>query len=619
MPNPVTDLLARHGLTSPDGRPLCTYLVTDAELDDLVAYLQASSSPPAFVLVGAELWRRNYAGGAWEWSVITTPLGLQYAPRDLTYLTERGLRFWGRDLLRLRRDEYLASIAREAGIPSPVLQSEGKRIRRFFKRLLEALALYGNARANVLADLAATSLPERLRNPTFRDLAVECALSARDLAALNIPLADIPDWRSRFPLRLDDQAAQDLVNNLVDTARETPPQRPLKVVTYLLGADSTPSLRRILRLPASLTAEALGHIASISQSQLTPRIDLLAIPSDHRPPSLLAHLVRRGDHYTVEVFSDRLPSDLDVMLALRASGQMLATFRPPGSTLSELPWVFAPDSGDDSLYRLVAQGSVRFPAGSHVLVAAPQECHLSPDAPTHSHAPLEDRTLYRIDTDTSLSGRDYHLRLRVGAPTPDDTYSWHGETLPFDDAIYLGPPELIVQRDDGTTRVIPARSLDIPQPALGRTRIRYLVQGELLHEGQLILLPKDLRLTVKPLPDAANTPRHRVAVTLTSTDQPLIGTALTVLERTDGDTRLVVAPPEGHSPPATFDLRLTWAPHNKRVELRLPYPRTTVTLIDLESNTPLPPGASMSLDTLHRYRAGGFSSRKHPVYRNLST
>jgi len=61
MPNPVTDILARHGLSRPDGRPLCTYLVTDADLAALTSIVQHSDTlnPAAFVLAGAELWRRR--------------------------------------------------------------------------------------------------------------------------------------------------------------------------------------------------------------------------------------------------------------------------------------------------------------------------------------------------------------------------------------------------------------------------------------------------------------------------------------------------------------------------------------------------------------------------------
>jgi len=85
MPNPVTDILARHGLSRPDGRPLCTYLVTDADLAALTSIVQHSDTlnPAAFVLAGAELWRRHYDGGASEWSVITTPLDLDLPSRDL--------------------------------------------------------------------------------------------------------------------------------------------------------------------------------------------------------------------------------------------------------------------------------------------------------------------------------------------------------------------------------------------------------------------------------------------------------------------------------------------------------------------------------------------------------
>ena len=104
-------LLHRAGIEKPDGRPLYQYRVTDEEFEMLKSALsdiadQVSNNNAlkhslfslAFVIYGAEWWRRHYAGN-WRWEDIFSSFGADVSrltPNQRGYLVETGLRRWQR-------------------------------------------------------------------------------------------------------------------------------------------------------------------------------------------------------------------------------------------------------------------------------------------------------------------------------------------------------------------------------------------------------------------------------------------------------------------------------------------------------------------------------------------
>ena len=581
-------LLDARGLQRPDGRVLFAYDLSPAELDELVAELRSQtpadpSSAAAFCLAAAELWRANYDGGLWTWDVVLSKLGWSHVNQgDLAALVVRGLAFWKRPVLQLMRRELLGSIAREAGIPARVLQEGGaSRIRAFLQTLLAELRTFGIAHALALATQSSHRLPERLRNPTFLGLATDLALAAIDLSQIlggakaSVETLDraLPQWRSRFPLRIDDAAALELVTGLVDAARVAPAYRPLRVVTLLVDTAAGPALRRTMRLPGRIDSSDLAALVGVAVERLPPSIDLLG---DHPSgPRLLALLGRRSDYYAIEPLAGPgLSSDphVDVVLRLRAQGRILGHFVPPGGrALSALPWVFIPDTIEHNAYRLVAQGSTRFESEARVLALPGFE----PDPAVLPIGAVQDRSLFHTTNHLAFDNGSDRIQLRAGAPASDDVYRWDGRHLPEAPSIFIGMPKLSRILPSGELRLVPTDRIEtrvgtnwlpLAKHRFGHLDVR--VRGDQGVElvDRIDVLPADARIQLEPISEG------RAKVTVSMTPAPSLGVPLV-----PGLTKVTEASPTARVVEVTsdvnaFDVILRWADTSDLL-LRLPFPR----------------------------------------------
>ena len=136
----IDTLLQRHDIEKPDGRPFYQYRLSEQEFAALTDLLKLSARlgineitemrfwDAAFVMYGAEWWRRYYTG-EWGWGGVFDSIGInsiELSPVKRNSLVESGLQRWRRDVRAVGGTrKFLGTVATEGGLPLNRLQGSG--------------------------------------------------------------------------------------------------------------------------------------------------------------------------------------------------------------------------------------------------------------------------------------------------------------------------------------------------------------------------------------------------------------------------------------------------------------------------------------------------------------
>ena len=235
----ATEILHRHGLESPDCRPLHMYGCTQDEFSLLRESLRHNFNFHAadFVFWATEQIRRNFLGGPLKWEVIFDELS---RPEDQDWgrnLTERGLCWWGREVQQHSSGNrmFLYTLMAEGGIPESLLVNPGN-FRNVVLGLLRDVEAEGGTSAEHwlerIAERWVELLPKAFRNSDITRLlagfayylAVLRAQLPRDLpdsAAVRWLDVNCPDWISQLPLRMTEKIAETLIHPAILSERDT--------------------------------------------------------------------------------------------------------------------------------------------------------------------------------------------------------------------------------------------------------------------------------------------------------------------------------------------------------------------------------------------------------------
>lgn len=221
----IDDMLARNGLSEPDGRPLHAFRCTEDEHRRLGDLLRRQRTPAGFALWAAERIRAQHQGGRLKWDFLFDPLGLPYEWKEAERLANAGLTWWRR---RVRRSEegrrlFLYSLMAEGGAPDALLAEQS----RFREALLgtlgeiEQAGLYDIEEATHAALRRLATLPQTFRNDEFARLLAEIAVrlallrNRLDQSATGSTASQLdriePGWREQLPLRLSDKVLEKLI------------------------------------------------------------------------------------------------------------------------------------------------------------------------------------------------------------------------------------------------------------------------------------------------------------------------------------------------------------------------------------------------------------------------
>ena len=398
--------LAATGRADLNGQPLYRYRIRPEEFDELEAVLVRELRVPAFArrrlgpkgamgfcLWASEWWHRNYEAGAWKWMPLVTALGApELAPGGSRYselqdLVARGLRAWGRSVYRVGPSRgYLVTLACEGGLPLKLILREETHLRHYLKGVLEEFKHFGATEtpARDLAERLRDRLPRAWRREAVYELSGELIetvwMLQHELGETDTPVQDLdrklPGWREELPVRISDQVAKTLLNDLLIEAVQVARRARINVrwnVELVPVADGDWELRGSFHLPATISEEAFNRLFQCWPQGETPRRFTLGVQTcPARFRALALGTERRTDDngrsFRLEPFSAAHRAETTGLigsrrLLARTHNERCRTDRFQGSSgLGDAAWVFVPRESDGAARptcRLVGQGTVQ--------------------------------------------------------------------------------------------------------------------------------------------------------------------------------------------------------------------------------------------------------------------
>lgn len=629
-------LLARHGLTTPDGRALYLYRLTEDDFNDLEGVLRhwlsqllprfglarvtdLSGFAELFVLYAAEWWRRRYDGSGFSWEPILRDLGAdpeEWSPTQRSDFVRQGFRGW-----RIRPREsggmrFIGSVAVQGGLPLKLLASSRGSIGQLLGRVLHLASGSQVTHGDMLSwvESLSSTLPQSYRQSTIYTLLADVAwtvLSLKQEAGLTssadaVAILDreIPLWRDRFPLPVEDKHAQGMIEQLIRDAASVRIEKrtavlPIERLLEKAGDDEW-TLRSSLILPDVISSEKLASLFSVDVQEL-PRSAELSLAVGSATLTTGMRSLAGQQKFRLERkplgFADDAATGEHLLRMASPDGRVWTVTASRGDELdADLPWVFVEK---DSIVHFVRQGS-----GS---VAAKQALLALPEGWEIEHE--EDSVITEMG---SLCGLGRHLvavrgvlrahdgggltfRLRTGrADASEESYAWGGDRYWLD---FLSPnlafrslPSLYRVDEDGVRRKMegqPGVSViggsAVSQAVSGPLSLRYPASGDVRYRGKVLVLPKSADVELSPKDAVSGRVRFknwgiaRVRVTTERVDQSL---ALT-----GDDALLDVAVQEDQRVPDRIELEAYWPHSTVPARFRLPFPAQGVRVFDGEGRS----------------------------------
>ena len=465
-------LLASRELGSPDRRMLYAYDLLTPEFESLEALLVTCCQrfgfsrlvarnemfPPLFVLYASEWWKREYEGGAWDWEPIVerlTGTTVEIPQQARSECVTLGLRYWGhRPLSDGKR--FLGAIVAQGGIPMRLLAQGSGKLPAVLTQVIKFGDRYRWSRAQILEAVGERLilLPKSYRRPEIASLLADFAETVLHLKQeyklgdLADPIAyldqNAPNWKRRFPVSLEHDAAQALLVGLVREAasQKAPSSHDLFRCERRLVLHDARRYRLEAHLVATPRAEAdaLAHAFGINSADKLPRYFSIDLDCGTRRSFLDARLVLGAEIPAVTLNGRRVIGEGregtgEHLLVLRSAqgdfGERVTV--PGGGALPEEdPWIFV--QRDDELVRFVAAGSARLP-DTFAMVALPDGWLIEPE---NAEALLlgmiddlgSERSLYRIDGSFVVRQPGLSYRIRLGQSVESgEAYQWTGTRL----------------------------------------------------------------------------------------------------------------------------------------------------------------------------------------------
>ncbi len=279
-------LLGRHGLERPDGRPLYQYRITDAEFESLTELLKLSSLmgieniskifawDQCFVFYASEWWRRYYKG-TWGWDGIFNAIGIDYSELNVNKrndLIEMGLVRWHRDIRHKDNGDrqLLGTIATEGGLPLHQFSESGGWLAKVLNPVIKKHLSKGLSITTLITSYD-DFIPKSYHSDEMIEILtdiVETITQLRQEHQLELkekPIrwleSNVPTWRDKFPLPIDNDAARSLLGELINTASKEKNEQtnnPFEVERYLVQLEtSSPRIAAQIDLPSFVPLESI--------------------------------------------------------------------------------------------------------------------------------------------------------------------------------------------------------------------------------------------------------------------------------------------------------------------------------------------------------------------------
>ena len=615
-------LLTRLVLQGPDSRkPLYSYQVQYEEYKELEQLLFQNSHhafhpvygkhwAAGFCLYVSEWFRREY-DSTWTWQVVENKLGISFNVNQRTSLVEQGLLLYWKRPVRQREHgrDLLGSLFAEGGLPWQLVQSESHGFGRIVRK---GLKNYYRTEHGLRTTLDLIRNDEHYLPQTFANLdTLQILAGIIDqlmFLAKQYPLKEVENpaayldkhcenWRSDFPVPLDQENAQSMMNDwLKDAGKRQQDQKAAleagKAFTcdhQLLSESSNWSIATELNLPKKTYISLLKGLSST-------RLELGFFEGD----SLLA---RGGAVYAqfinnqieirfpeTQIRINRRDLEQPVVLKLMDNGRPVHAFHFDNSVIEfkNCPLVF---ENKDNEWWLAAQAScktseplirVRLPSGARLLSGKAEP--IFTEKCTAQWYEAKDELLIQKSTDL--------YRISLNHHSPSSLPSLSGKVSLYQarpSAIFMGFPKLHLPENcpyphEELHHWVNGKQISNIRQFNGAGIVRYTVKhknGETVIQRRIGLLPDGFYISVTPETDQQPA-RLRIYNGENLLIQP-VGDAIVFREQKAGNIHSIILENRSKQAPAFFRLEVSDGPDSEPIELILPYPYQGARLVDSDS------------------------------------
>jgi len=622
-------LFSERNISTPDGRHLYAYRLTEAEFVSLETALgnilkshlefetlgsfanSGSLFCSLFVLYAAEWWRRRYDGSRWSWGPILADLNVFqencWSVAQRGECIERGLRGWRLRLSETSGLRYLGSVAVQGGLPMQLLAEAKGNLGRMLSKVLKLSA--GGAEFKQVCgwiENLGDYLPKSYQREEIYFLLAEVITTVFSLkreakltkSANAITQLDqqIPQWRERFPLSVEDGEVQGLIEQLIRDVTEDQEKRMICSLTVerLLERqdDEIWKLYSNIAFPEILATSEIRTLFDINESDdLSRSVEfVIELPGGQR--SINARKIAGHDRYRLErrpcEFVDQMAMN-EHRFSLRTTDSQCwsKTLRKGEPLDTNLPWIF--EQTKEGVARLVRQGGGSVQA-VEVLVAIP--CGWKAVMSTGISCPLKvfveapDREVYVVNGRATITDYFGHRwTIRTGqADATEESFQWSGDRMWIEFIrpafAFRGKPGLhMICGEEGVHRVVDrsvswGHSCDIAGPV----KAVYEEKGELRHQAKMVLLPRNASVEYQPI-DANRGIIHLRHWKLANAN--LEGVTDTDIQlKYDGDTLSLHCVSSQSIAPEWLELELAWEQNSNVAQIRLPFPAEGASCFD---------------------------------------
>ena len=611
-----TILLRDRGLEAPDGRPLYQYRISDSEFSHLKELLTIALSrgfglsitarltgfSSLFVLYAAEWWRRGYNGSGFSWEpmlydISADPAG--WSQQERSECVTKGLREWRLNLLTTSGMRFLGTIAVNGGIPLQLLASARGKIGQLLQRVLQLSGGVNVSQAQLhdWVESLAHLLPLTYRRSEIYTLLADIAwttLRLKEEAGLvsskdAVAMLDqkIHGWRERYPLPMEDNQAQGLIEQLIKDVVTVKAQRQISILPverYLERDEQGWSLRSRLQIPDDLPLSLLSELFHVDKNELPRTAQLsLNIAGEVQSTSLrqlAGHSAYRSERRSWGT-NGAAVADEHLLTLNAPDGRCWSATAVRGNALSlDLPWIFAEDQGQ---YKLVRQGSGGI-AATEAIVLLPTGWQLDAEneaAELVGHLETPASTVIKTGSELHAhKGAELVFRLRTGQASAQDDMvvlignrSWLAFESPA--LAFKGQPQLQrhttegaqLGKIEGSYTVLGAPT---SSKFLGPVQLRYPAKGDIRFRSRLVLLPVQAEVEPEFMESHAGLLRFKK---WQATSARVLSPVVTQHSELQGeDLVLHVSAPAGTPLPELLQLEVRWGHTSYPVKLAMPFP-----------------------------------------------
>lgn len=651
----LESVLAANGLSSPDGRALYAYDVSDEHLKTLRELLQRSGhrarrfdrfESAAFCLHAAYSFCMDHIGGAWAWATVTESIGLEPTHAVIAELTVEGLGWWHLPVLPVNdRRQFLVTLACQGGLPRSLLARDGVHLRVYYARLLADREQYTATPIEALVARHEHLLPTTLRNDIVRELSaklIDRIASLRKLVSESEnPLTVLDEryagWRDTIPLRLADSLAFDLLRGLLTYREVRSSHAAIRVTGYLRETLSGWVFAREADIPTEMSGTDLAHQLDLSEEDLPPGFALHLRSSNGMRHRIAVATKLADGSYRIEATRQQLRWDntplLDTLrlVAISNGKEFLGCVPAGGERIDGLPWVCATDCDAEGRYPLIGVASVQTNRTS-VIVAVPESIAVTPSnsiveigtagLSTHraesagpvSSPTVEPYKIYLVEGQMTVgtdNGKSYSIETNADADVVKSCVLV-GACLPLGfggSDVWCGIPSVEI-REGGihsiaTVHDIEWRPLPGPSPwqtmtkcCVGDVELRISRRGKIVGRLRATVLPSRTSVTLRPGPKPGG---GTIVIDSADVREVTAGIALGVTAETRPlEGRIEVDLIAEDHVPSTIPLWLELG-QGRRATLEVPFPAVAAMFIDAEGVV-LPANAEVAVDSLFGMR-----------------